>query len=189
MIFVFLTWRHKWHGVTYDVTVASYKVCFYFFWYQWTREGHSYPLVPHTWYFVDRFPRSWGGGGIRHPGCEMGPKSPALLGLSDQGTFTPVGDQGVSMEPPKKTHFPPEFGNEICNIYVWTIKNNNSGKKWNVVSFQNGGQITDFYFTSFRFWPKFEKKKKKKHFPKGIFQWNLAQSRRTWIDLHYWNNI
>ena len=33
-----------WH----DVTVASYKVCLYFFWYQWTREGHSYPLVPHT---------------------------------------------------------------------------------------------------------------------------------------------
>ena len=28
-----------------------------------------------------------------------------------------------------------------------------------------------------------------KHFPKGIFQWNLAQSRRTWIDLHYWNSI
>ena len=50
-----------WHDVTYDVTVASYKVCLYFFWYQWTREGHSYPLVPHTWYFVNRFPRSWGG--------------------------------------------------------------------------------------------------------------------------------
>ena len=49
-----------WHDVTYDVTVASYKVCLYFFWYQWTREGHSYPLVPHTWYFVNRFPRSWG---------------------------------------------------------------------------------------------------------------------------------
>ena len=47
-----------WHDVTYDVTVASYKVCLYFFWYQWTREGHSYPLVPHTWYFVNRFPRS-----------------------------------------------------------------------------------------------------------------------------------
>ena len=46
-----------WHGVTYDVTVASYKVCLYFFWYQWTQEGHSYPLVPHTWYFVNRFPR------------------------------------------------------------------------------------------------------------------------------------
>ena len=27
----------------------------------------------------------------------------------------------------------------------------------NVVPFQNGGQITDFYFASFRFWPKFEK--------------------------------
>ena len=47
-----------WH----DVTVASYKVCLYFFWYQWTREGHSYPLVPHTWCFVNRFSRSWGGG-------------------------------------------------------------------------------------------------------------------------------
>ena len=32
-------------------------------------------------------------------------------------------------------------------------------KNENVVPFQNGGQITDFYFTSFRFWPKFEKKK------------------------------
>ena len=47
-----------WHDVTYDVTVTSYKVCFEFFWYQWTREGHSYPLVPHTWCFIDRFPRS-----------------------------------------------------------------------------------------------------------------------------------
>ena len=49
-----------WHDVTYDVTVASYKVCLYFFWYQWIWEGHSYPLVPHTWCFVNRFPRSWG---------------------------------------------------------------------------------------------------------------------------------
>ena len=31
---------------------------FEFFWYQWTREGHSYPLVPHTWCFIDVFPRS-----------------------------------------------------------------------------------------------------------------------------------
>ena len=30
-------------------------------------------------------------------------------------------------------------------------------KNENVVPFQNGGQITDFYFTSFRFWAKFEK--------------------------------
>ena len=28
----------------------------------------------------------------------------------------------------------------------------------------------------------------KNHFPIRIFQWNLAQSRRTWIDSHYWNN-
>ena len=70
-----------WHDITYDVTVASYRVCLYFFWYQWTREGHSYPLVPHTWYFVNQFPRSWGQN--PPPGCEMGPKSPALLGLMD----------------------------------------------------------------------------------------------------------
>ena len=37
----------------------------------------------------------------------------------------------------------------------------------NVVPFQNGGQITDFYFASFRFWPKFEKKKNT--FPKEFF--------------------
>ena len=47
-----------WYDVTYDVTVTSYKVCLYFFWYQWTWEDHSYPLVPHTWCFVHRFPRS-----------------------------------------------------------------------------------------------------------------------------------
>ena len=35
----------------------------------------------------------------------------------------------------------------------------------NVVPFQNGGQITDFYFASFRFWPKFEKNT----FPKEFF--------------------
>ena len=70
-----------WHDVTYDVTVASYKVCLYFFWYQWTREGYSYPLVPNTWCFINWFPRSWGGQNPPPPGCEMGPKSPALLGL------------------------------------------------------------------------------------------------------------
>ena len=75
-----------WHDVTYDVTVASYKVCLYFFWYQWTREGHSYPLVPHTWCFVNRFPRSWGAESPPPPGCEMGPKSPTLLGLTKVST-------------------------------------------------------------------------------------------------------
>ena len=50
--------------------------------------------------------------------------------LCDQSTFTPVGTQGGFMEPPlKKTTFPPEFCNEICTIYVWTIKNHNSEKK------------------------------------------------------------
>ena len=33
-------------------------------------------------------------------------------------------------------------------------------KFYNVVPFQNGDQITDFYFASFRFWPKFEEKTK-----------------------------
>ena len=60
VIFVFLTWRHLWRhcGVIQGMFVL--------FWYQWTLEGRSYPLVPHTWYFVNRFPRSWGGG-IRPP--------------------------------------------------------------------------------------------------------------------------
>ena len=76
VIFVFLTWRHLWRhcGVMQGMFVL--------FWYQWTREGHSYPLVPHTWCFVNLFPRSWGGAeSAPPPGCEMGPKSPALLGL------------------------------------------------------------------------------------------------------------
>ena len=37
-------------------------------------------------------------------------------------------------------------------------------KSENVVPFQNGGQITDFYFASFRFWPKFEKTTLQKEF-------------------------
>ena len=61
VIFVFLTWRHLWRHC--DVIQGMFVL----FWYQWTREGHSYPLVPNTWCFVNRFPRSWGGGGIRPP--------------------------------------------------------------------------------------------------------------------------
>ena len=49
--------------------------------------------------------------------------------FSDQGTFTPVGAQGGSMEPPEKTTFPPEFCNEICTIYVRVIQNHNSAQK------------------------------------------------------------
>ena len=67
--------------------------------------------------------------------------------------------------PLKKTTFPPEFCNEICTIYVRAIKNHNSAKYFeNVVPFQNGGQITDFYFASFRFWPKFEKPLSQRNF-------------------------
>ena len=73
-----------WHDLTYDVTVTSYKVCFEFFWYQWTREGHSYPLVPHTWCFIDRFPKILRGVESAPSGCEMGQNNPALLGLIRQ---------------------------------------------------------------------------------------------------------
>ena len=99
----------------------------------------------------------------------------------------PLVPKGGSVESPKKTTFPREFCNEICTIYICTIKNHNCGNYFflNVALFQNGGQITYFYFASFRLWPKFEKTP----FPKEFFQWNLAQSRRTWLDLHYWNNI
>ena len=41
-------------------------------------------------------------------------------------------------------------------------------KKKKFIPFQNGGQITDFPFASFRFWWKFEKKKKYT-FPKEFF--------------------
>ena len=40
-----------------------------------------------------------------------------------------------------------------------------------------------FYFVSFGFWPNL-----RNHFPKGIFQLNLDQSRQTWKDSNYWNN-
>ena len=39
--------------------------------------------------------------------------------------------RGFHGTPLKKTTFPPEFCNEICTIYVWTIKNHNSAKKIN----------------------------------------------------------
>ena len=71
----------------------------------------------------------------------------------------PLVPKGVPWNPPKKTNFPTEFCNEICTVYVRTIKIIILERKnENVVPFQNGGQITDFYFVSFRFWPNFEKK-------------------------------
>ena len=41
--------------------------------------------------------------------------------------WCPRGVHGTSL---KKTTFPPEFCNEICTMYVWTIKNHNSAKKF-----------------------------------------------------------
>ena len=43
--------------------------------------------------------------------------------------------------------------------------NHNSAKNIeNVVPFQNDGQITDFYFALFPFWPKFEKPVSQRNF-------------------------
>ena len=87
-----------------------------------------------------------------------------LKHLSDQGTFTPVGAQGGPWNPQRKPlsylNFAMKFAPYMYGVQKITIL-----KKKNVVPFQNGGQITDFYFASFCFWPKFEK-----HFPKGIFK-------------------
>ena len=90
-----------WHDVTYDVTVASYKVCLYFFWYQWTWEGHSYPLVPHTWYFVNRLPRSWGGG-IRPPDPRLwdGSKKPGSFRVKPALIQWPLGLCVATHRPP-----------------------------------------------------------------------------------------
>ena len=58
-----------------------------------------------------------------------------------------------------------KFAPYMYGLYKITILQKK--KIENNVPFQNGGQITDFYFASFRFWPKFEKPL---NFPKGIFQ-------------------
>ena len=52
-------------------------------------------------------------------------------------------------------------------LYIHTLINHISGKKYKIkifVPFQNGGQITDFHFASFRFWPKFEKPLSQRNF-------------------------
>ena len=74
--------------------------------------------------------------------------------------------RGGSMEPPWENHFP-------TGILQWNLHHICTGhkksqfckkKKLNVLPFQNGGQITDFYFVSFRFWPNFEKTLSQKNF-------------------------
>ena len=75
-----------WHDVTYDVTVASYKVCLYFF----GTNGLGRVIAIQEYHTLNVSSIGFrdlvrGGGGIRPPpppGCEMGPKSPALLGLT-----------------------------------------------------------------------------------------------------------
>ena len=86
--------------------------------------------------------------------------------LSDQGTFTPVGAQGVvPRDPTVENHFPSRILqwnlHHICMDYK---KSQFCKKNENVVPFQNGGQIADFYFASFRFWPKFEKPLSQRNF-------------------------
>ena len=98
--------------------------------------------------------------------------------------------RGVPRDSTVENHFPSRILqwnlNHVCMDYKKITILQKKKKKMKILyRFKNGGPITDFNFVSFWFWPKSEKK----HFSKGIFQWNLAQSRRTWIHLHYWNNI
>ena len=85
VIFVFLTWRHLWRHC------CVIQGIFVLFWYQWTREGHSYPLVPHNWCFVNGFPR-WGGGGRNPPPTRLwdGSKKPVSfrVNMMKRGSLT-----------------------------------------------------------------------------------------------------
>ena len=110
--------------------------------------------------------------------------------LSDQGTFTAVGAQGGFHGTPLKNTSPfPHwnFAMPVARIYVWTIKNHNSAKKSlkMLYSFQNGGQITNFYFASFRFLETREKRTFSKEFFNEIW---LKVGKHKYM-LHYWNNI
>ena len=87
--------------------------------------------------------------------------------------------------PLKKTIFPPEFCNEICTIHVFTIETIIPEKNVKCCTVSKWRPNNRFLFRVASILAKIWKN----HFSKGIFQWNLAPSRRTWIDLHYWNNI
>ena len=98
----------------------------------------------------------------------------------------PLVPKGVIWNPtPEKTTFPPEFCNEICTIYVRVIKNHKSAKNFlKCCTVSKWRPNNQFLFRDFDFGQIL-----KNHFPKRIFQWNLAQRRRIWIYLHYWNKI
>ena len=92
----------------------------------------------------------------------------------------------VPRDPTVESHFPSRILKWILHHICMDYKKSQfCKKKWkccSVLKWRPNNHF--FYFVSFRFWPKFEKP-----FLNGIFQWNLAQSRRIWIHLHYWNNI
>ena len=94
--------------------------------------------------------------------------------------------RGGPRDPSVENHFPTGICNEICTIYVWAIKIHNSVKKnWKCCTVSKWRPNNRFIFRGISILAKIWKN----HFPKRICQWNLAQSRRTWIHLHYWNNI
>ena len=70
------------------------------------------------------------------------------------------------MEPPQRKPLSHRNFLIIFTPYVYTlITTIFQEKKYKIfVSFQNGGQITDFHFASFRFRPKFEKPLSQKNF-------------------------
>ena len=80
------------------------------------------------------------------------------------------------MEPLRKQLSRWNFFNYLYTIYIYTNHNQISGKKYRIhVRFQNGGQIPDFHFASFRFRPKFDKPLS----PKDFFNEMMAQIRRS----------
>ena len=70
-----------------------------------------------------------------------------------------VHNGGGSMEPPQRKPLSHRNFLIIFTPYVYTLITTTFQEKKNkiFVPFQNGGQITDFHFASFRFRPKFEK--------------------------------
>ena len=56
-------------------------------------------------------------------------------------------------------------------------------KKINVAPFENGGQITDFYFTSFRFLPKLEKPLSQRNFSMKFELFRFKMAAKTIFDI------
>ena len=75
-----------------------------------------------------------------------------------------VHNGGFHGTPPEKTTFPPEFFLIIFTPNVYTLITTIFQGKKKILPFQNGGQITDFHFASFRFRPKFEKPLSQRNF-------------------------